>query len=108
MKLLSVKNFTLAAGLLSGMPLLAAEKATVTPLFSNVADSVTIPAEIYGQFAEHLGTCIYGGLWVGENSPIPNTSGYRNDVLNALKELKVPVMRWPGGCFADEYHRTVP
>ena len=106
MKLLSVKNFTLAAGLLSGMPLLAAEKATVTPLFSNVADSVTIPAEIYGQFAEHLGTCIYGGLWVGENSPIPNTSGYRNDVLNALKELKVPVMRWPGGCFADEYHWT--
>lgn len=63
-----------------------------------------IPKEIYGQFAEHLGTCIYGGIWVGEDSPIPNTNGYRNDVLEALKKLKVPVMRWPGGCFADEYH----
>ena len=60
--------------------------------------------EIYGQFAEHLGSCIYGGLWVGENSDIPNTNGYRTDVLNALKALKVPVLRWPGGCFADEYH----
>ena len=64
----------------------------------------TIHKEIYGQFAEHLGTCIYGGLWVGPNSPIPNTNGYRNDVLQALKDLKVPVLRWPGGCFADEYH----
>lgn len=64
----------------------------------------TINPEIYGQFAEHLGTCIYGGLWVGEDSKVPNTNGYRNDVLQALKDLKVPVMRWPGGCFADEYH----
>jgi alpha-N-arabinofuranosidase len=64
----------------------------------------TIYKEIYGQFAEHLGSCIYGGLWVGEKSPIPNTNGYRNDVLQALKNLKVPVLRWPGGCFADEYH----
>jgi len=63
-----------------------------------------INKEIYGQFAEHLGTCIYGGIWVGENSPIPNTKGYRNDVFNALKELQIPVLRWPGGCFADEYH----
>lgn len=63
-----------------------------------------IPKEIYGQFAEHLGTCIYGGLWVGPNSKIPNTNGYRNDVFGALKELKVPVLRWPGGCFADTYH----
>lgn len=63
-----------------------------------------IPKEIYGQFAEHLGTCIYGGLWVGPESKIPNQDGYRTDVLNALKELHVPVLRWPGGCFADEYH----
>ncbi len=63
-----------------------------------------INKEIYGQFAEHLGTCIYGGLWVGPESNIPNTQGYRNDVLQALKDLKVPVLRWPGGCFADEYH----
>ncbi|MDE6338424.1 MAG: alpha-N-arabinofuranosidase [Muribaculaceae bacterium] len=67
-------------------------------------ESPIIVKEIYGQFAEHLGTCIYGGLWVGEDSPIPNTRGYRTDVLNALKELKIPVLRWPGGCFADEYH----
>lgn len=60
--------------------------------------------EIYGQFAEHLGSCIYGGLWVGPQSRIPNTKGYRNDVLQALKALQVPVLRWPGGCFADDYH----
>ncbi len=60
--------------------------------------------EIYGQFAEHLGSCIYGGLWVGKNSPIPNINGYRKDVFEALKNLHVPVLRWPGGCFADEYH----
>ncbi|WP_158913840.1 alpha-N-arabinofuranosidase [Caulobacter sp. S45] len=64
----------------------------------------TIDRHVYGQFAEHLGTGIYGGVWVGENSPIPNTRGYRNDVLAALRELHVPVIRWPGGCFADEYN----
>lgn len=63
-----------------------------------------IPKEIYGQFAEHLGRCIYGGIWVGKDSPIPNVEGYRKDVFEALKALEVPVMRWPGGCFADEYH----
>lgn len=64
----------------------------------------TINKNIYGQFAEHLGRLIYEGIWVGEDSPIPNTHGYRNDVLAALKELHIPVLRWPGGCFADEYH----
>lgn len=63
-----------------------------------------ISKHIYGHFAEHLGSCIYGGLWVGENSPIPNTQGYRTDVLEALKKLQIPNLRWPGGCFADEYH----
>lgn len=63
-----------------------------------------IPKEIYGHFAEHLGRCIYGGIWVGEDSSIPNVNGYRKDVLEALQALKVPVLRWPGGCFADEYH----
>ena len=63
-----------------------------------------INKEIYGQFAEHLGSCIYGGLWVGENSQIPNINGYRKDVFDALKALQIPVLRWPGGCFADEYH----
>jgi len=60
--------------------------------------------EIYGQFAEHLGHGIYGGIWVGEDSKIPNVRGIRSDVVAALKNLKVPVVRWPGGCFADEYH----
>ncbi|MDW8381103.1 MAG: alpha-N-arabinofuranosidase [Verrucomicrobiota bacterium] len=59
---------------------------------------------IYGHFAEHLGRCIYEGIWVGEDSPIPNTRGIRNDVVQALRRIKVPVLRWPGGCFADEYH----
>lgn len=67
------------------------------------ADSIIAP-EIYGQFAEHLGGCIYGGLWVGPDSQIPNVRGYRKDVLEALKKLDVPVLRWPGGCFADDYH----
>ena len=64
----------------------------------------TINRNIYGHFSEHLGRCIYEGLWVGEDSPIPNTNGIRNDVLAALKQMKIPVLRWPGGCFADEYH----
>lgn len=64
----------------------------------------TINRNIYGQFSEHLGHCIYEGLWVGEDSSIPNTRGIRNDVVAALKKIQVPVLRWPGGCFADEYH----
>ena len=82
---------------------LSAQKSATITLQPEKATQI-IPKEIYGQFAEHLGTCIYGGLWVGEDSNIPNTNGYRNDMLVALKELKIPVMRWPGGCFADEYH----
>nr|WP_315212473.1 alpha-L-arabinofuranosidase C-terminal domain-containing protein [uncultured Duganella sp.] len=63
-----------------------------------------INKNIYGQFAEHLGHGIYGGLWVGPASGIANTRGWRNDVVGALKALRVPVVRWPGGCFADQYH----
>ncbi|MET0356321.1 MAG: alpha-L-arabinofuranosidase C-terminal domain-containing protein [Cellvibrio sp.] len=63
-----------------------------------------INKNVYGQFAEHLGSGIYGGIWVGPDSKIPNTKGWRNDVVGALKNLKVPLVRWPGGCFADEYH----
>ena len=64
----------------------------------------TISKHIYGHFSEHLGTCIYGGYWVGEDSEIPNTDGIRNDVVSALREIGIPNLRWPGGCFADEYH----
>ena len=63
-----------------------------------------INKDIYGHFAEHLGRCIYEGIYVGENSKIPNVNGMRNDVVNALKDMGIPVLRWPGGCFADEYH----
>jgi alpha-N-arabinofuranosidase len=63
-----------------------------------------ISRHIYGHFSEHLGRCIYGGIWVGEDSKIPNTRGIRNDVVEALKEINIPNLRWPGGCFADEYH----
>ena len=63
-----------------------------------------IDRNIFGQFAEHLGRGIYGGVWVGPDSKIPNTRGIRNDVVAALKAIKVPNVRWPGGCFADEYH----
>jgi alpha-N-arabinofuranosidase len=62
-----------------------------------------IDPDIYGQFAEQLGAGIYGGIWVGPESPIPNTRGWRNDVVQALRQLGVPVVRWPGGCFADDY-----
>lgn len=63
-----------------------------------------IHKNIYGHFAEHLGKCIYDGLYVGNNSKIPNSNGVRKDIIQALKKLKVPVLRWPGGCFADSYH----
>ena len=63
-----------------------------------------IAPEIYGHFSEHLGRCIYNGIYVGENSPIPNTDGIRNDIIEALRNIKAPVFRWPGGCFAEEYH----
>lgn len=64
-----------------------------------------INKNIYGHFSEHLGHCIYEGIYVGENNKdIPNTNGIRNDVVEALKKLKVPLLRWPGGCFADTYH----
>lgn len=63
-----------------------------------------INKNIYGHFAEHLGRCIYDGIWVGEDSPLPNIKGYRKEVVEALKELEIPVLRWPGGCYADIYH----
>src|SRR4051794_5522375 len=64
----------------------------------------TIRPEIYGHFAEHLGACVDEGLWVGEASPIPNIGGLRADIIDALRRIRVPVLRWPGGCFADDYH----
>ena len=71
----------------------------------NTAQSgAKIERDIFGQFAEHLGTGIYGGVWVGQDSPIPNVRGIRSDVVQALRAIRVPNVRWPGGCFADGYH----
>lgn len=71
----------------------------------NAKDKIShIAPEIYGHFSEHLGRCIYNGIYVGENSSIPNKNGIRTDVVKAFKQINLPVLRWPGGCFADEYH----
>ena len=90
----------------AALPAVAADAAKVdvaVTIRANEPGPVINP-NVYGQFAEHLGAGIYEGVWVGEKSAIPNTGGYRNDVIKALKDLHVPVVRWPGGCFADEYH----
>ncbi|MCF7689174.1 MAG: alpha-N-arabinofuranosidase [Cephaloticoccus sp.] len=78
--------------------------ATASLVLRSDQTGPVINRNIYGHFAEHLGRCVYGGIWVGPDSPIPNTRGLRNDVVAALKALHLPVLRWPGGCFADEYH----
>jgi alpha-N-arabinofuranosidase len=83
-------------------PAKAADKIALTVDASK--PGAKIDRNIFGQFAEHLGHGIYDGIWVGPESPIPNTRGIRKDVVSALKALKVPNVRWPGGCFADEYH----
>ena len=94
-----------------GLALTAAVAVPSTAAAQSVAMSVDasrpgakIDRNLFGQFAEHLGHGIYEGVWVGLDSKIPNTRGIRNDVVAALKALKVPNVRWPGGCFADEYH----
>ena len=76
---------------------------SVTVVIDAMHPGPVINKNIYGQFVEHLGTGVYGGLWVGPESKIPNIRGWRKDVIEALQALRVPVVRWPGGCFADEY-----
>jgi len=93
---------TCAAALL--VSAMAASAAPASLTIHADKPGATINKYVYGQFSEMLGSGIYGGLYVGANSPIPNTRGLRNDVIAALKELKVPLVRWPGGCYADEYH----
>lgn len=98
--------------LISAIALIAAMPA-VPAMAQTGGDAVTVHGDqpaakydrrLFGQFAEHLGSGIYGGLYVGTDSKIPNVKGFRRDVIDALKAIKVPVIRWPGGCFADEYH----
>ena len=90
------------AALLVSSPAAAVLNASAT-IDTRVA-GVRIEPEIYGQFSEQLGQGITDGIWVGENSAIPNIHGYRRDVVEALQALHVPVLRWPGGCYADTYH----
>jgi alpha-L-arabinofuranosidase len=92
----------IAAGLLAIASACAAQQVNV--VIDAARPGPVINKNIYGQFAEHLGTGIYGGMWVGPESKIPNSRGWRNDVISALKDLHVPVVRWPGGCFADDYY----
>ena len=94
-------TLTLLAGVLAAV---CASAQVQVKIHEEAENQPVIPAEIYGQFAEHLGRCIYDGIWVGPDSDIPNINGYRKDLIEALQVLKVPVLRWPGGCFADEYH----
>lgn len=107
--MLKALRLTTAAVLLSATALAGAAQADTNgqPTTATIEADKPGPVyhkEVFTQFAEHLGTGIYGGLWVGKNSKIPNTNGFRNDVVTALRELQLPVIRWPGGCFADEYH----
>src|SRR5688572_4846291 len=99
---MSIRKTLLLTGLtLSALQISAQNEITLQ------ADAGTeiISKHIYGHFSEHLGRCIYGGFYVGEgNNKIANTKGVRNDVVEALKKLKIPNLRWPGGCFADTYH----
>jgi alpha-N-arabinofuranosidase len=103
MRLFSIAVVAVALSLAS---VAQAEEATPTATLVVHADrpGPRVDREIFGQFAEHLGEGIYGGIWVGKGSKIPNTDGYRNDVVAALKAIHPPVIRWPGGCFADQYH----
>lgn len=78
--------------------------STVNAVVNLDLEGPVISRHVYGHFAEHLGRCIYGGFYVGEDSDIPNEGGIRLDVVEALRALDIPNLRWPGGCFADEYH----
>lgn len=98
-----VSTSSAAALLLTAWPIPQAD--STTRVLVRADDEIgMIRPDLHGQFAEHLGSCVYGGLWVGKNSRIPNVEGYRKQAVEYLRELKIPVLRWPGGCFADDYH----
>jgi len=97
---ISVLLFLFCDGTLSVLAQTSENKIIASPELSKY----TISKHIYGHFSEHLGRCIYGGFFVEENSSIPNTRRIRMDIVDALKKINIPNLRWPGGCFADEYH----
>jgi alpha-N-arabinofuranosidase len=100
----TVRRFAVCAAVLAASIAPAPAADTVALSVDASKTGAKIDRQLFGQFAEHLGTGIYEGVWVGRDSKIPNTRGIRNDVVAALKALRVPNVRWPGGCFADEYH----
>jgi len=106
MRFSKIMAFTMAGAAFTALAQPARPQAADTLSISVAADrnGPTINRHIFGQFAEHLGSGIYGGIWVGKESRIPNVRGIRSDVVAALKAIQVPNVRWPGGCFADEYH----
>ncbi|MBL7083978.1 MAG: alpha-N-arabinofuranosidase [Candidatus Aminicenantes bacterium] len=104
-RILSCLTLVLLASFVFSSDLFGEEQITINKIVINAdLGKNIINKNIYGHFSEHLGRCIYEGFWVGEKSPIKNTRGIRSDVVEALKRMKIPVLRWPGGCFADEYH----
>jgi alpha-N-arabinofuranosidase len=104
MRKFMVKKLLPAVVLLAAIGSACAQSDSVEVRIDTAQPGARISRDIFGQFAEHLGTGIYGGIWVGKDSSIPNVRGIRSDVVGALRALKVPNVRWPGGCFADEYH----
>jgi alpha-N-arabinofuranosidase len=99
---LSIRTIACSIVLLSGLSIADAQTRIVV---NADLGKDTISRHIYGHFSEHLGRCIYGGYYVGEgNAKVSSTRGIRNDVVQALKRLHIPNLRWPGGCFADTYH----
>lgn len=104
MRTATLWTITIALLLLGGASARAADNTPIELTIDADHPGARIQRDLFGQFAEHLGTGIYGGIWVGRDSPIPNVRGIRSDVVSALRALKVPDVRWPGGCFADEYH----
>jgi alpha-N-arabinofuranosidase len=103
---ITVLYFTVAAlcSLWAIAPARAAAPLDANAVVRGDEDGGIISRNLYGQFAEHLGRCIYDGIWVGEESNIPNTRGMRTDIIEALRAIDIPNLRWPGGCYADDYH----
>jgi len=101
---MNIISKVLGAIAFAGISATAALAQDATVVVNTDQGNTVISRHIYGHFSEHLGHCIYGGLWVGPDSNIPNVNGVRKDVIDALKKIHIPNLRWPGGCFADEYH----
>jgi alpha-N-arabinofuranosidase len=104
-----IRSLTYVYGALLMFCSLAAFSEAATPVEITLSVDLSsqgaeIAPEVYGQFIEHAGDVVYKGIWVGEGSSIPNIRGIRKDVVDALKPLEVPLLRWPGGCFADQYN----